>query len=548
MSKLNCLVVNFLSKRGIGLMYPLIVGGWTVVFLFFAYFLSVRFETNDDVIMLMISSGAYSGTPDYHLVFINVVYGFLTKYLYTFLPGLEWYTILFCLLHIISFSLILYVYGKRITTAFGQILLLLLLLVLQSRFIVGLQFTTTAAIVACAGLSLYFERGKATKVLGGVLFLIGSLIRFDAAMLCLGVYAPVMMFPLSGRIRSKRQFLRTGLTLSFILILPIAAKIIDRQVYKLDSEWQYYMEYNRIRGTLNDNPNFAKIVSSGQVSPMADVDIEDLVNLANFISDPAILDLETIMDVRNSLDEVPVRQKLQNIETWILNYLDTIVLIFVLGLLLFLQRGATYRWGVFFLGLLFISLLSFVSLNAEVKERVFLSAITPLLLVLILLIVNYQKNSLNIIVSSFLYLLVLMTIVRQSIDMYGIKKEQSRLACEQINLIRGVSEHDIAPFGATFALEGLTPFGITSEFKSLNRRLVGTGWMTQVPLNQGRLDSHLDFVEEPILIFTSKSCESDIHNIQYCIEKNYQVKTTLEVVAEDEFFEVIVLKKQQNEN
>lgn len=546
MDKLNRLIVNILSKEGIGVTYPLAFGTWMIAFLFLTSIFPIGFEANDDVVMLMISSGTYSGTPDFHLVFINVIYGFLIKCLYALMPGLEWYTILFCLLHIISFSLIFWIYSKRITTAFGQLLLLLLLVVLQSRFTIGLQFTTTAAIVACAGLSSYFERGNMAKILGLILFFIGSLIRFEAAMLCLGVYAPVMMFPLSGRIRSKRQFLRTGLTLSFILILPMVAKIIDWQIYNQDSDWRYYMEYNKVRGALNDNPNFSKLFTAESTYPI--MDIEDLKNLANFIPDPAVLDLEAMTKVKESLDVAPIYYKFQNAETWILDYLDTILLIFVLALLLFFGRKVTYRWGLFSVGLMFVSLLSLVSLNATVKERVFLSAIIPLLLVLVLLIVNYQKKSLNIIVSSFLYLLILVTIVRQSIEMYGIKKEQSRLVSEQINLIREASKCDITPFGSALALEGLTPFGITSEFKSLNSRLVGTGWMTQVPLNQGRMDSHLDFVEEPILIFTAKSSESSIHNIQYCIEKNYQVKTILEVVAEDEFFEVIVLKKQQNEN
>lgn len=184
MDRLIRLVTLFMSKKGVAFTYSLALGAWVAIFLFMSWALSIRFETNDDVVMLMISSGAYSGTPDYHLVFINVIYGLLLKGLYFILPGLEWYTILFSLFHIVSFSIILWVYSKRITTAFGQLLLLLLLLVLQAQFIVGFQFTTTAAIVACAGLSLYFERGKKVRFFGLFLFFIGSLIRFEAAMLC----------------------------------------------------------------------------------------------------------------------------------------------------------------------------------------------------------------------------------------------------------------------------------------------------------------------------------------------------------------------------
>ena len=347
----------------------------------------------------------------------------MLKGLYFILPGLEWYTILFSLLHIISFSIILWVYSKRITTAFGQLLLLLLLLVLQAQFIVGFQFTTTAAIVVCAGLSLYFERGRKVKFLDYSFFFIGSLIRFEAAMLCFGVYAPVMMFPLSGRIRSKRQLLNTVLILSVILVLPILARVIDTQVYKHNSEWRYYVDYNRIRGALNDNPNFARLLTDNPTYSIAD--INDLQNLAYFIADPAILDLHVITQIKESLDIKPLSDKLQNVKTWICFYVDTIICILLLILLLIFERKVTYRWGLLFSGLSFFMLLSWVSLNATVKERVFLSAITPLMLIMILMIVNYQKKCWRIVVLSVLYLLTLHTIVKQTVDMYAVKKSKA---------------------------------------------------------------------------------------------------------------------------
>lgn len=518
------------------------LGVWIVVFLFLAWILSIRFESNDDIVMLMISSGAYSGVPDYHLVFINVIYGLLLKSLYFIIPGLEWYTVLFCLLHIISFSLIFWIYSKRITTAFGQILLLLLLLVLQARFVVGLQFTTTAAITACAGLALYFERGKSFKFIGLFLFLIGSLIRFEAAMLCFGVYAPVMLFPLSGRIRSKRQLLNTGLILSAILVLPMLARVVDAQVYKHNSEWRYYVDYNRVRGALNDNPNFANLLNDNPICSVAD--INDLRNLGNFIADPVVLDLHAINHVKEVLDIKPFFDKSQNIKIWICFYVDTIVCILLLILLLMLERRVTYRWGLLFSGLSFFILLSWISLNATVKERVFLSAIVPLMLIIVLLITSYQKKIWKIIVSSVLYLLTLHTIIIQTVDVYAVKKEQRRIADKQINLLQRFTDCDFTPLGAGFILEGLNPFGVTSIFKSLNVKMIGNGWMTQIPLNRGVMDSHLDFVEKPILIFMAKGSDPVLHNIQYCIKKNYQIETTLEVIAEDELSEIIIIKKK----
>lgn len=189
-------------------------------------------------------------------------------------------------------------------------------------------------------------------------------------------------------------------------------------------------------------------------------------------------------------------------------------------------------------------LLSWVSLNATVKERVFLSAIIPLMLIILLIITCYQKKIWKVVVSSIFYLLTLHTIIMQTVDMYAVKKEQRRLAIEQIDLIRRCVDCNFTPLGAGLILEGLNPFGVTSVFKSLNVKMIGNGWMTQIPLNHGVMDSHLDLVEKPILIFMAKVSKPVLHNIQYCINKNYQIETTLDVVAEDELFEIVVIKKK----
>ena len=40
-----------------------------------------------------------------------------------------------------------------------------------------------------------------------------------------------------------------------------------------------------------------------------------------------------------------------------------------------------------------------------------------------------------------------------------------------------------------------------------------------------------------------KNIQKNIIN-EYCINKNYQIETTLDVVAEDELFEIVVIKKK----
>lgn len=69
-------------------------------------FLSVRFEENDDVVMLLISSGKYSNHFNNHLVFINFIFGSVLNILYQLTTKIEWYTVSLVFLNTLSIALI----------------------------------------------------------------------------------------------------------------------------------------------------------------------------------------------------------------------------------------------------------------------------------------------------------------------------------------------------------------------------------------------------------------------------------------------------------
>lgn len=55
----------------------------TLFFCLFAVLFPLRFETNDDVSMLLLSSGVYTGKNETFLIFMNILYGTILKYLYS---------------------------------------------------------------------------------------------------------------------------------------------------------------------------------------------------------------------------------------------------------------------------------------------------------------------------------------------------------------------------------------------------------------------------------------------------------------------------------
>ena len=79
------------------------------LFLLFFLFFTPAYETTDDSFMMTIASGEYTGSPSEYLVFINTLFGFLLKFLYSAMPHLNWYPLLMYLLHFWAMVSILYV-------------------------------------------------------------------------------------------------------------------------------------------------------------------------------------------------------------------------------------------------------------------------------------------------------------------------------------------------------------------------------------------------------------------------------------------------------
>lgn len=178
MMKINPSKLLGVINRRLILVWTLV---YTILFILLNKIYTLRFSTNDDSAMLLISSGSYTGTPDNHLVFINFIYGSILNVLYNVMPSIEWYTILFIALNIFSLASLTTIICKLSYNIIHRVFLVVLMI---SIFVYGstvLQFTLTAAITATAGLSLIYMRQY--RFIGFFLVIVASLIRFEAAIL-----------------------------------------------------------------------------------------------------------------------------------------------------------------------------------------------------------------------------------------------------------------------------------------------------------------------------------------------------------------------------
>ena len=122
------------------------------LFVLFNLLFYCRFHTVDDTFMEMIGCGAY-GRPDYHLIYINVIIGFIISSLYSLIHSIPWYGLMHIIMAILSFSTIMYVFFNR-ENRLAKILVVLIIFITSYEAYTKVQFTKTAAYLATAGYTL----------------------------------------------------------------------------------------------------------------------------------------------------------------------------------------------------------------------------------------------------------------------------------------------------------------------------------------------------------------------------------------------------------
>lgn len=341
-----------------------------VFFAVLALVLPMGFEENDDVMMAMIANGSYSGSPDFHLVYINVLYGFVLTLLYGITTAVEWYTVAFAALHVLSMSVLAYcVLTMENRALWERVLWLIILYVLWARIIIALQFTTTAGLVCLAGCALLLRESKKSRWSGVLMVVVAALIRFMAAGLVGLLMAPIIVY-------SYRLQWRKYMAIVVMLSVVVGCRMVNHAIYDHEPEWKYFRAYNQLRAQLNDNPNAYKMASNQLPEG---IDPMDYQLLLRFVPDAEQIDLPAMRQLGAKVGEVPFKQQLQNLSR-LEKYSVEVAILLALLILMILTTGNRSKYIFLLIYTLFIiALIIDVSLDGFLKNRVFLCIIMPML-------------------------------------------------------------------------------------------------------------------------------------------------------------------------
>lgn len=258
-----------------------------IFFVLMAWLLPIHYEENDDVSMCMIANGVRSGSPDGHLVFINALFGWVLAGLYRLTTAVEWYTLSFCVLHVLAMTGIVYFVLKDVNIQpLMKGLFLVLMYVMWVRMIIAFQFTTTAGLLCFSGCLALLQSSKKWRFVGISAIFVASLIRFQAAGLVGLLFAPVLILEY---IKDKHA----AYWIAAVAALAIVGHWADGLFYR-QADWTYYRAYNEARGFINDNPNVLLVENDLPEG----VEPADYQMLCSFEGDPNVISLEQLQDIK----------------------------------------------------------------------------------------------------------------------------------------------------------------------------------------------------------------------------------------------------------
>jgi hypothetical protein len=232
------------------------------------WFLPWRFQVNDDVIMMWLVSGAYTGEIETYAVFLHPVLSWTFAGLYTFLPQVNWYgATWFWVVGLSSFLLIVSVASFQMHFWLKNWFALFLLL-MAFHFCFFSQFTLVAGFAAFSSISFWLSerRRKSTllDILCLVLFTMAIVIRWESvALIGLGYGAATI---LTGAYRLTAIDFRR-----FALLIVVFLSFTGSKFYwESHSEYVDFLKFNKLRSAVIDHPIFRQHDIENRFSPGTD--------------------------------------------------------------------------------------------------------------------------------------------------------------------------------------------------------------------------------------------------------------------------------------
>lgn len=220
--------------------------------------LGICFETNDDKFIAEILSGAITGEPEEHAVYLNYFLSGFLALLYRITTSIPWYGIMLVLFHLMVYVTLMQRVWQWAETVWEHIVLagIVCCYSLANLYVTAaIQYTSTSAMLAMMGYVCLLLRKNQKSGLGFfVLFeLLAFLLRSRAALMILplgsAVCAGFYLAEKGSGIKTKWKRI-CGFVIAAGIVLGIG--VVGQQLGYGGTEWKEYDRFNAARTEMFD--------------------------------------------------------------------------------------------------------------------------------------------------------------------------------------------------------------------------------------------------------------------------------------------------------
>lgn len=231
-------------------------------------FCDIKYEVSDDFVMAAIMSGAYGDAPNPHMIFINILWGYLMLPFYYLFPNISWYLIFQLGLIFVSLTVVSYMVLKKMNRPMAFLLIVILLTFFADDAYILVQFTKTAMLAVMGGgivfaWSLFEDKNWKLKILSAIVCLAGTLIRFQVIYIVGGFILFILSVEFWKIFRKKKteKELRKKLAKILIpgivvLVLAFVLNSLDNYIYNQDDAYRYFRQYGKFRARIVDASDY----------------------------------------------------------------------------------------------------------------------------------------------------------------------------------------------------------------------------------------------------------------------------------------------------
>ena len=355
-------------------------------------FCDQKYETADDFFEDAILSGAFEGRSDPHLLYSNIILGYLLNGLYVLIPGISFYFLFLVLLGFFAVTSVLWLILKQCKENNDTIIKLVICVIFLSFFTDDLyilpQFTKAATVAVTSG-GLVFLEGiwnktgiKIKSVICGLSLIIpGVLLRMST----IYIAAPFLLaaFIIEAFRNKKIVFSRLLMCMGAVL-MAFALQYVNILVWDADPEYRIFRHMESYRPQITDSHKSYSFEDIKEPLAEIGIDFNDYVMISTWnFTDRSVFSEDTLVkyievinnrEKERKTDISEIIQSITGSEYWEYSVLWGVIILTFICVAIYKKGSLLYCYPLLLSIILVIVFICYGRINYRAECSIFTSA------------------------------------------------------------------------------------------------------------------------------------------------------------------------------